>query len=202
VWGEERGLVVDRLFIERFLARHADDVRGRVLAYHDASYATRYGRHRLVACDVLDADATNPAATVVADLGDAAQIASGAYDCILLPHVVQLLGDPAAALAVCAHALKPGGVLLATVPTAGRIEDGGPRTDYWRFAPERLAELLAAAFGVANVTVEGLGGTDAAIAFLSGLAVAEVDEARLEGEPGEAPLVVAARAVKPLEGAA
>jgi GT2 family glycosyltransferase/SAM-dependent methyltransferase len=198
-WGEERGLVVDRLFIERFLARHAGDVRGRVLAYHDAHYATRYGRHRLTTCDVLDADATNPAATIVADLRDASAVASEAYDCVLLPHVVQLLDDPAAALAACARVLKPGGVLLASVPTVGPIEDGDPRTDCWRFSPARFDALLADAFGAPNVAVEGLGGTDASIAFLAGLAVAEVDEGRLEGEPGEAPLVVAARAVKPLE---
>jgi len=199
-WGEERGLVVDRLFIERFLARHADDVRGRVLAYHDARYATRYGRHRLTACDVLDADATNPAATLVADLQHAPALASARYDCILAPHVVQLLDDPAAALAECARVLKPGGVLLASVPTVGRIEDGA-RADRWRFSAERFAELLAGAFDAANVTVEALGGTDATIAFLAGLAVGEVDEALLEGAEGEPPLVVAARAVKPPEGA-
>jgi GT2 family glycosyltransferase/SAM-dependent methyltransferase len=193
-WGAERGLVVDRRFIESFLARHADDVRGRVLAYHDAHYATRYGRHRLRRCDVLDADATNPAATVVADLQRAPQLASGGYDCVLLPHVLQLLADPAAALAECARVLKPGGVLLATVPAAGRIEDGGPRTDCWRFSRGGFAALLTQAFHADDVALEGLGGTDATLAFLAGLAAEEVDEALLDaGGADEPPLVVAAR---------
>ncbi|HKG02350.1 MAG TPA: glycosyltransferase [Conexibacter sp.] len=194
-WGDERGLCVDRLFIERFLAAHADDVHGRVLAYHDAHYATRYGRHRLRSCDVLDADATNPAATVVADLQRAPQLASDAYDCVLLPHVLQLLDEPAAALAECARVLKPGGVLLASVPAAGRVEDGGPRTDRWRFSTAGFEELLTPAFEA--VTVEGHGGVDAAIAFLAGLAAEEVEQERLEGGEGEPPFVAAARAVKP-----
>jgi hypothetical protein len=194
-WGGERGLCVDRLFIERFLAAHADDVHGRVLAYHDAHYATRYGRHRLRGCDVLDADATNPAATAVADLQHAPQLASDTYDCVLLPHVLQLLDEPAAALAECVRVLKPGGVLLASVPAAGRVEDGGPRTDHWRFSVAGFEELLTPTFG--TVTVEGLGGTDAAIAFLAGLAADEIEPTRLEGGDGEPPLVVAARAVKP-----
>jgi len=196
-WGGERGLIVDRVFIERFLADHADDVCGRVLAYHDTYYATRYGRHRLRACDVLDADATNPAATVVADLQRAPQLASDRYDCVLLPHVLQLLEDPAAALAECARVLLPGGVLLATVPAAGRIELGSPRTDHWRFSTTGFAELVGAAFGAANVAVAGHGGIDATIAFLAGLAAEELEPDCLEGEPDEPPLVIVARATKP-----
>jgi len=199
-WGGERGLCVDRHFIERFLEAHGEDVRGRVLAYHDARYATRYGRHRLTACDVLDADATNPAATVVADLQRAPQLQSGSYDCVLLPHVLQLLEEPAAALAECARVLRPGGTLLATVPTAGRVEAGGPRTDWWRFSAAGFAELLARPFDARQVDVTGHGGTDATLAFLAGLAaeeVAEAADADLEGGGGgEAPLVIAARAVK------
>jgi hypothetical protein len=195
-WGEERGLCVDRHFIERFLEAHAEDVGGTVLAYHDALYATRYGRHRLHGCDVLDADATNPAATVVADLQSAPEIAAESYDCVLVPHVLQLLGEPAAALAECARVLKPGGVLLASVPAAARVETGAPRTDHWRFSVEGFAELLAPAFGAANVEVEGHGGTAATLAFLAGLAAEEVEHDLLAGAAQEAPLVVTARAVK------
>jgi len=198
-WGAERGLVVERRYVESFLARHAEDVRGRVLAYHDAHYATRYGRHRLRACDVLDADATNPAATILADLAHAPQLAGGGYDCVLLPHVLQQLEEPAAALAECARVLKPGGVLLATVPSAGRIEAGGPRTDHWRFSRGGFAALLTRAFRAEDVELEGLGGTDAALAFLAGLAAEELDEALLEPDGDEPPLVIAARAVKPQE---
>jgi GT2 family glycosyltransferase/SAM-dependent methyltransferase len=201
-WGDERGSIVDRVFIERFLEAHAEDVRGRVLAYHDTLYATRYGRHRLTACDVLDADATNAAATIVADLQRAPQLAGDRYDCVLLPHVLQLLGDPAAALAECVRVLRPGGVLLATVPAAGRIEAGGPRADHWRFSAAGFGELLAQAFRSADVEVEGHGGIDATIAFLAGLAAEEVAAARLEGGDDEPPLVIAARAVQPQEATA
>ena len=172
-------------------------MRGTVLAYHDARYATRYGRHRLRRCDVLDADATNPLANVVADLRRAPQLAADCYDCVLLPHVLQLLDEPAAALAECARVLKPGGVLLASVPAAGRVEAGAPRADHWRFSADGFAELLAAAFGAANVEVEGHGGTEATLAFLAGLAAEEVDGERFAGGAEEAPLVIAAaRAVK------
>jgi GT2 family glycosyltransferase/SAM-dependent methyltransferase len=199
LWGDERGTCLDRHFVERFLAGHADDIRGTVLAYQDARYATRYGRDRLTACDVIDADPTHPAATVVADLQRAGRLESDRYDCVLLPHLLQLLDEPAAALAECARVLRPGGVLLATVPTAARIKADGPRVDRWRFSLTGLRELVAQAFGPADVEVEGHGGNDATLAFLAGLAAEEVEQARLERRDGEPPLVVGARAIKPAE---
>lgn len=202
MWGDERGTSVDRLFIERFLADRADDVKGRVLAYGGTHYAARYGRHRLTACDVLDSDPTHPAATIVADLQRAARLRSAGYDCVLLPHLLQLLDEPAAALAECARVLRPGGVLLATVPAAGRVKADGPRVDRWRFSAEGLAELFAQAFGAENVEVEGHGGADAAVALLAGLAAEELEPALLDGGEGAAPLVVGARAVKTEDGVA
>jgi SAM-dependent methyltransferase len=196
MWGDERGTSVDRLFIERFLADRADDVHGRVLAYGGTHYAARYGRHRLRVCDVLDSDPTHPAATIVADLQRAARLKSRGYDCVLLPHLLQLLDEPAAALAECARVLRPGGVLLATVPAAGRVKADGPRVDRWRFSLDDLAELVAQAFGAENVELEGHGGADATIALFAGLAAEEVEPALLDGGQDEPPVVIGARAVR------
>jgi GT2 family glycosyltransferase/SAM-dependent methyltransferase len=201
MWGDERGTSIDRLLIERFLAGRADDVRGRVLAYGGTQHAARFGRHRLTVCDVLDSDPTHPAATIVADLQRAARLRSGGYDCVLLPHLLQLLDDPAAALAECVRVLRPGGVLLATVPAAGRVKADGPRVDRWRFSADDLAELCAQAFGAEHVEVEGHGGADAAIALFAGLAAEEVEPSSLERGEDEPPLVVGARAVKAEGGA-
>src|SRR5678815_4181077 len=66
-WGWDRGTPVDRYYIERFLAAHADDVRGNVLEVKDADYTKRYGRD-VVRTDVLDIDPANSQATIVADL--------------------------------------------------------------------------------------------------------------------------------------
>src|SRR4051794_24995082 len=67
-WGAERGVPVDRVYIERFLARHAADVRGEALEIQGALYTERYGSGRVATADVLDLDSSNPAATIVGDL--------------------------------------------------------------------------------------------------------------------------------------
>ena len=35
LWGSDRGLPIDRYYLERFLERHAGDVRGHVLEFYD-----------------------------------------------------------------------------------------------------------------------------------------------------------------------
>ncbi|MEJ7787734.1 MAG: hypothetical protein WKF96_23275, partial [Solirubrobacteraceae bacterium] len=42
-WGFDRGLPVDRWYIERFLGQHRADVTGRVLEVKDSGYTDRFG---------------------------------------------------------------------------------------------------------------------------------------------------------------
>ena len=54
VFGLDRGLPVDRWYIERFLEHHADDIRGVVLEFGDDRYTRRFGRP--TQSDVLNVD--------------------------------------------------------------------------------------------------------------------------------------------------
>jgi GT2 family glycosyltransferase/SAM-dependent methyltransferase len=195
-WGGERGLCVDRYYIELFLESHAEDIHGRVLEHHDAVYASRYGGNRLAVCDVIDADPTNPSATVLADLRRAPQLPANSYDCVILPHFLQLIENPSSALAECVRLLKPGGVLLASAPSAARIEADVPRTDYWRFSAEGFASLLTDSFSSPDVDVQVHGNGEALAAFLVGLAAEELGSQRLDRTDPDLPLVITARAVK------
>jgi hypothetical protein len=42
-FGFDRGLPIDRYYIENFLAHHAEDIRGHVLEVRDATYTQRFG---------------------------------------------------------------------------------------------------------------------------------------------------------------
>ena len=53
-FGFSRGTPVDRVYIDAFLARHAADIRGRVLEVQNAAYATRFGAGRVERADVVD----------------------------------------------------------------------------------------------------------------------------------------------------
>ena len=111
-FGFERGKPVDRWYIERFLAEHAADVRGRVLEVAESTYTGWYGGDEVTASDVLFAAEGNPDATVIGDLTTGAGIAEAAYDCFICTQTLQVIYDIRAAVAGTRRLLAPGGALL------------------------------------------------------------------------------------------
>jgi len=195
-WGWDRGTPVDRYYIERFLADHAGDVRGNALEVKDADYTKRYG-HDLVRTDILDIDAANPQATIVADLATGEGIPESSFDCFVLTQTLQCVYDTRAALGHASRILRPGGVLLATVPTVSRaIRKFEPIRDYWRFTPAACTQLFADRFGQHRITVRAYGNILTSIAFLTGMAAEELSEKERERDDPDFPLLVTIRAVK------
>jgi SAM-dependent methyltransferase len=196
-WGYDRGSPVDRYYIEKFLALHAGDIRGRVLEIGDSSYTRRFGASRVTASDVLDVSRDNPAATVVADLTRAEHIPSLTFDCIILTQTLQFIYDVPAALRTLHRILKPAGVLLATVPGITRISHTEwTGSWYWSFTTHSAWRLCAEVFPPDNVRVESHGNVFAASAFLYGLAAHEVTRAELDFRDLDYQLIIAVRAAK------
>ena len=83
-FGWERGGPIDRYYIEEFLARHTEHIRGRVLEIQDASYTRRFGGERVSTSDVLSLEEGNPSATIISDLTCADHIPSDSFDCVIL----------------------------------------------------------------------------------------------------------------------
>jgi SAM-dependent methyltransferase len=121
VFGFDRGKPVDRWYIERFLAEHAADVRGRVLEVAESTYTGWYGGGDVTRSDVLYASAENPDATVVGDLTTGDGIAEAAFDCFICTQTLQVIYDVRAAVAGTRRLLAPGGVLLASLPGISQI---------------------------------------------------------------------------------
>jgi SAM-dependent methyltransferase len=197
-WGWERGQPVDRFYIERFLARHAGDVRGRVLEAGDDAYTRRFGGGRVTRRDVLHVHAGDPAATVVADLASADHVPSDAFDCIILTQTLHLVYDVRAAMRTLHRILRPGGTLLATAPGISQTTDDSWRESwYWALTAPSMRRLALECFPADRVEVESHGNVLAAVAFLHGLAREELRPAELAAADGDFPVVVALRARKP-----
>ncbi len=196
LWGDERGLCIDRYYIERFLDQHRQSIRGTVL--DDDVYARRYGGENVARADVLDMDPNNPAATIVADLRRADEIAAGSYDCVILTQTLQLIDETEPAVCELARILKPGGVALISAPCVSRVDpESGLDGDYWRFTEVGLRALLHAAFPAELVKVQPNGNRAAAIAFIQGLAAADVDWIDLDALDRTCPVVLTAVARTP-----
>lgn len=192
-WGYDRGIPVDRYYIEHFLEQHRRDIRGRVLEIKDSGYSDRYGAG-VERCDVLDIDQSNPRATLVADLTAADAIPSDQFDCFVLTQTLQFIYDTRAALRHAHRILRPGGVLLVTVPAVSRLDRR--MTDYWRLTAASCAALFGEVFGAEQVSVRSYGNVLTAIAFLAGMAQQELSRRELETCDERFPVIVAIRAIK------
>lgn len=193
-FGYERGGPVDRYYIENFLASHAADVRGRVLEVKDSGYTRRFGGDRVTESDVLDIDASNPNATLIIDLDDAGALPGDAFDCIILTQTLQYVFDLPGAVANLHRALKPGGVLLLTVPSLTPVRTLD-MSWYWSFTDLAIARLLEKRFPGAAETVH-FGNLRSATAFLYGLGMTELKKQDLDHRDPDYQVIVAARAVK------
>lgn len=194
--GFDRGTPIDRYYIERFLADHASDLHGRVLEVGDDAYSRRFGGSRVIGQDVLHVDDSNARATIVGDLGTPGLLPAGSFDAIILTQTLQYVFDLPTALHQIRASLRPGGVLLLSVPGVAPISlDAWRDNYYWRFTAKSVERMLATEFDPAKVTVSPLGNLYAATAFLHGACAEEADSKKLEPVMPEYAITIVARAV-------
>jgi SAM-dependent methyltransferase len=198
VFGFDRGQPIDRFYIEIFLSAHAGDIRGRVLEIGGNEYTHRFGKDRVTSCDVLHVEAGQPGTTIVADVTDAGSLSPDAFDCIICTQTLQHIYRVHDAMATLHRALKPGGVLLITMPGISQISrfDMDRWGDYWRFTTLSARRLCEDVFPPANVSVEAHGNVLSAIAFLHGLAAEDLRREELDHHDADYELVITARVVK------
>jgi SAM-dependent methyltransferase len=192
-WGFDRGRPVDRYYIEMFLERHRADVRGACLEVADSAFTDRYGGG-VTGSDVLDIKPDNPNATIIGDLRRLDGVADATFDCVILTQVLQYIDDLDAAVRELHRILKPGGVLLLTVPSLSRLQT--LEGDFWRFTPASVSYLLGKAFDPVSVTVERFGSVVTGLAFWIGMAREELTSAELDQHDDLFPCIVGARVLK------
>jgi SAM-dependent methyltransferase len=200
-WGMERGEPVDRYYIERFLAANAADIRGRVLEIGDNTYTRAFGKDQVSQSDVLHVVEDRPQVTIIGDLTNADHIPAATFDCIILTQTLQAIFDVAAVIRTVHRILKPGGVLLVTIPGISQISryDMDRWGYYWSFTTRSAEELFAAVFPRDRLQVETHGNVLAAVAFLHGLASQELRRKELDYRDPDYQLLITVRATRPEE---
>jgi SAM-dependent methyltransferase len=194
-FGYERGTPIDRYYIEGFLRKHSEHIRGRVLEVKDSTYTDSIGSG-VAQRDILDIDGGNPLATVVADLAAADNVPDTTFDCFILTQTLQYIFDAPSAIMHAHRILRRGGALLVTVPVVSPIVDDEDLTDYWRFTPASCAELFGRAFGRDAIEVCSYGNVLTSIAFLAGMAHEELSPRELETHDSRFALLLSVYAVK------
>lgn len=198
-WGSERGQPIDRYYIERFLEREAASIRGHVLEIGTDVYTRRFGGDRVHRGEVLHVAENRPPVTLLGDLTCADHIASNVFDCVILTQTLQFIYDVPAALRTVYRILKPGGVVLITVPGISKISryDMDRWGYYWSFTTRSLCRMVEALFPAPNIEVDAHGNVLAAIAFLHGLASEELHPQELTAADPDYEVLITLKATKP-----
>ena len=191
-YGANRGTPLDRVYVERFLALHADAIHGEVLEVNDDNYTRRFGTS--YRANVVDIRASNKRATIIADLCEPGSLPREQFDCVILTQTLQFLVDPVAALTNLEASLVPGGVLLITVPAVSRLDLAD--RDYWRWTPLGLETLCRTALPAADVLVSAYGNAGTGAAFFVGLSAENVGRRVLGRDDPKFPVTICARVDK------
>ena len=196
-YGWDRGLPIDRYYIEGWLARNAFAFRGEALEVRGPEYAERYGGANVTKVHVVDIDESNPKATVIADLTKEGSLPDAAYDTIVMTQTLHVTEDDDGGFRTLWRALRPGGTILFSGPCVGRIDHELAEYDSWRYTPNGLRRRLARILPDAQVSVEAFGNVLAGAAYLYGIAMQELTPAELDVRDPGFPIVVCAKIDKP-----
>ena len=195
-WGKDRGTPIDRYYIEQFLQTYCEDIHGRVLEVGSPAYTDRFGRNVLQA-DVLDRDPANSKATLLADLESMINVASNEFDCLIFTQVLQFIYNLQGCIQELHRILKPGGVLLVTVPSVSKVDPGyGKNKDFWRFTDSSCQKLFSDVFGSSQVKVHTYGNVLSSVGFLTGAAHEELSQKELDYCDPSFQVLLSVRAVK------
>jgi SAM-dependent methyltransferase len=198
LFGLDRGIPIDRYYIEKFLHSHCEDIEGRVLEVGDSTYTRKFGGDKVSKSEVLHVTPGNPKATLVADLTSAEHILPDIFDCIILTQTLQFIYDTKAALGTVHRILKPGGVLLATMSGISQISryDMERWGEYWRFTTRSARQLFEEVFDGPQVAVQVYGNVLAAISFLHGLSAQDLRQEELDYYDPDYEVLIAVKAIK------
>lgn len=195
-FGFDRGTPIDRYYIEEFLEGHRSAIQGSTLEVAESTYSRRFGGDAVDRYGVLHVSAGAEHATIHGDLADPTTLPEGIADCFICMQTLNCVYDLASAVQSCFRLLRPGGVLLATVPGVCQVSryDMDRWGDYWRFTGASVGQLFGDVFGPENVTVEAYGNVKTACALLYGLAAEELQRSDLDHRDRDYPVLLGVRA--------
>ena len=196
-YGDDRGTPVDRFYIDGFINDNRHRISGHVLEVAEDTYSRQYG-NGIDSIDVLHYEEGTPGATLIGDLSRPDTLPEDRFDCFICTQTIHVIYNYQDAIRGARRLLKPGGVLLCTLSGIAQISryDMDRWGDYWRFTTLSAQRSFGEIFGAPNVTVDYGGNCYAAVNFLRGIALEELDRNKLGGKEPNYPILITISATK------
>jgi hypothetical protein len=179
VFGLDRGLPVDRYYIEHFLEENKQLISGSVLEIGDDQYSRKFGSG-IDRQEILHFAEGNPYATIIGDLTNSNTLKPELTDCFICTQTLNFIFDVKAAVKGIHFLLREGGTALVTVAGISQVSryDMDNWGDYWRFTDRSLFQLFSEVFDPDKIEIKCYGNVLSSVAFLEGISANEltVDE--------------------------
>lgn len=193
-YGYDRGKSIARVYIENFLEKNQKDIKGVCLEVEKNIYTRRFGKNKVIRSEVVDNEPGNRMATINADLKDLSQVKDNTFDCAIVTQVFCMIDDYDKAIAEIYRVLKPGGVLLASVPFITPLWLG--ERFYWSFTLPGTRLAFGKYFRENKLDIKSWGNVLAGQAYLVGLASEELEDKVFEYNDPHFPVIITVRATK------
>ncbi len=195
-FGLERGTAIDRFYIERFLARNKEKIKGTVMEIAEDRYMRMF-RENIKESVILHVNGWGEG-VIKGDLATGEGIVENSVDCMICTQTLPFIYDIHHVVKNIYKLLKPKGTLLLTASAISQISlyDYNNWGDYWRFTGQSMKALLMETFSENQVDICTYGNMKTAIIFLYGMCLEEIAREDLEYQDEQFPMIVAAVARK------
>ncbi len=179
-FGTDRGMPIDRYFIEKFLRANAHLIQGVVGEIAENSYSKKFGNDTCT-YEILHVDTNNKKATITGDLSKLDTLPEKRWDAFICTQTLNFIYDVKKAVEGSHFILKNGGVFLGTVAGISQISrfDMDRWGDYWRFTSLSVKRMFEEVYGAGNVELTIYGNVLASVAFLQGMALEDLPKPEL-----------------------
>lgn len=178
IFGVERGVPIDRFYIEHFLKEYKDQIRGDILEIGDDRYIRKFGSE-VSSSYVLRYQAEK--SFKKDDLTDIQSLPQKKFDCVICEQTLHCIFDLKSAIHGLNYLLKENGILLVTLPSISQISvsDMGRYGDYWRFTAKSAEVLFHKEFPECDIKIHSYGNVLTCISFLEGIGAEELTKEEL-----------------------
>lgn len=196
-FGMTKGTPIDRIYIEKFLERYKNDIKGNVIEIADNIYTMRYGENRINKSYILHVNGWGGNA-IRGNLETGEGIGENQYDTAIITQTLMFIYDLQSAIKNIYKMLKPGGVALITVASISQVsrEDKEYWGSYWNFNVDAIWKLFSSKFRHDKIKVESFGNVKTATALLYGISAEEISKEIFEYNDLQYPVIIGIRVEK------
>lgn len=193
IFGLERGLPIDRYYIEKFLYENTRYIKGTVLEVAGREYTLKYSTNleKSISMHVCDASGDD---CIIANLETGEGIVDELADCFILTQTLPFIFDVKAAAKNTIRFLKKGGTALVTVSGITQISryDMDRWGHYWSFTTASLKRLFEECRDVESVEITAYGNVKSSVSGLYGLAAEDMNESDLNYQDSDYQQIITA----------